>query len=89
MQRLSRLPVAVTVYVSNAEDRCHGLFRHPPSWCQFDLVFLWGGFLWQFIIWLRLVKNLTPWEEKSAYLIDIVYKNYKGAQALGLNKEFA
>jgi hypothetical protein len=45
-----------------------------------------GGLLWQFITWLRLVKNLTPWEEKSVGLIDIFYNNYKGAQALGLDK---
>jgi hypothetical protein len=30
------------------------------------------GTLWYCIIWLRLVKNLTPQEEKSAGLIDIV-----------------
>jgi hypothetical protein len=30
------------------------------------------GAFWYYIIWLRLVKNLTPREEKSAGLSDIV-----------------
>jgi hypothetical protein len=27
---------------------------------------------WRYITWLRLIKNLTPWEEKSAGLNNIV-----------------
>jgi hypothetical protein len=36
-------------------------------------LFFLGGFLLQFITWLRLVKNLTPWEEKSASLTVILF----------------
>jgi hypothetical protein len=39
---------------------------------RFGLVFL-GGFLWQFIRWLHLVKNLTRLEEKSAGLTVILF----------------
>jgi hypothetical protein len=35
-----------------------------------------------YITWLRLVKNLTPWEEKSAGQNKIVFANYKGKSAL-------
>jgi hypothetical protein len=34
-----------------------------------------------YITWLRLVKNLTPQEEKSAGRNKIVFANYKGELA--------
>jgi hypothetical protein len=60
------LPAAVTSEWSNIEDRRNGLFRHVAS----EFCFC-GGFCW-YITWLRLVKNLTPWEEKSAGRNNIV-----------------
>jgi hypothetical protein len=57
------LPVAVISNWSNAEDHRSGLFRHvAPEFM---------GFCW-YITWLRLVKNLTPREEKSAGRNNIV-----------------
>jgi hypothetical protein len=76
MRRMPKTGVAVFFDTGN-----HG--------ASLTLFSLGGGLLWQFITRLRVVKNLTPWDAKSAGLIDIVYKNYKGAQALGLDKEFA
>jgi hypothetical protein len=35
-----------------------------------------------YITWLRLVKNLNPWEEKSAGRNKIVFVNYKDESAL-------
>jgi hypothetical protein len=36
------------------------------------LVGVFAGTFWRYITWLRLVKNLALWEEKSAVLNDIV-----------------
>jgi hypothetical protein len=47
------------------------------------------GIFHTYITWLRLVKNLTPREEKSAGRYNIVFVNYKGE--IGpeeLNKKF-
>jgi hypothetical protein len=54
----SALPLVVTLVWSNAEDRRCGLFRH---WLSF-----FAGDFCLYITWRRLIKNLTPWEEKSA-----------------------
>jgi hypothetical protein len=40
------------------------------------------GIFHLYITWLRLVKNLTPREEKSAGQDKIVFVNYKGEPAL-------
>jgi hypothetical protein len=47
----------------------------------FRCMFLRGIFH-LYITWLRLVKNLTPREEKSAVQNKIVFANYKGESAL-------
>jgi hypothetical protein len=47
----------------------------------FRRMFLWGIFH-LYITWLRLVKNLTPREEKSASQNKFVFANYKGESAL-------
>jgi hypothetical protein len=47
----------------------------------FRRMFFWGIFH-LYITWLRLVKNLTPREEKSAGQNKIVFANYKGESAL-------
>jgi hypothetical protein len=49
---------------------------------------LFVGAFRYYITWLRLVKNLTPWEEKSAGLSDIVCRNTKALGPWILNKEF-
>jgi hypothetical protein len=48
----------VTSLWSNAEDRWCGLFRRCFNFLQ--------GIFCVYITWLRLIKNLTPQEEKSA-----------------------
>jgi hypothetical protein len=40
------------------------------------------GILHTYITWLRLVKNLTPREEKSAGRYKIVFAGYKGESTL-------
>jgi hypothetical protein len=40
------------------------------------------GIFHTYITWLRLIKNLTPREEKSAGRYKIVFVNYKGKTAL-------
>jgi hypothetical protein len=40
------------------------------------------GIFHLYITWLRLVKNLTPREEKSVGQNKIVFANYKGESAL-------
>ena len=48
------------------------------------------GIFHLYITWLRLVKNLTPREEKSAGQNKIVFANYKGESALmSQTKKFA
>jgi hypothetical protein len=61
----SALPLAVTLVWSNAEDRRCGLFRH--------IVLVFAGDFCRYITWLRLIKNLTPREEKSAGWNDTVW----------------
>jgi hypothetical protein len=46
-----------------------------------------GAFHW-YITWLHLVKNLTPWEEKSAGLNNIVCRITKACRPWYLNKKF-
>jgi hypothetical protein len=59
------LPLAVTSVWSNAEDRRCGLFRR--------IVLVFAGDFCGYITWLRLIKNLTPREEKSAGRNDTVW----------------
>ena len=48
------------------------------------------GIFLTYITWLRLVKNLTPREEKSAGRYKIVFANYKGEiSPYESNKKFA
>jgi hypothetical protein len=48
------------------------------------------GIFYAYITWLRLVKNLTPREEKSAGRCKIVFANYKGEDSPEeSNKKFA
>jgi hypothetical protein len=55
----------------------------------FRRMFLRGTFH-TYITWLRLVKNLTPREEKSAGRYKIVFANYKGEVSPNeSNKKFA
>jgi hypothetical protein len=49
---------------SNAEDRRCGLFRR---------VLIFAGDFCGYIVWLRLIKNLTPREEKSTGQNDNVW----------------
>jgi hypothetical protein len=56
-----RLNIMVTVMPSNSEGRPRGLFRRV--WAI--LVSFVGDFTIYFITWRRLIKNLTPNEEKS------------------------
>jgi hypothetical protein len=70
----------VTLYWSNAEDRRRGLFS----------THVFAGDFHTYITWLRLVKNLTPQEEKSAGRYKIVFANYKGEiSPEKSNKKFA
>ena len=48
----------------------------------FDIVLIFCGGFSVYITWLRLIKNLTPREEKSADQNKIVFANYKGESAL-------
>jgi hypothetical protein len=72
MQRLPRLAVAVTVMRRMPKTGVAVSFNIDSRGAGLGLFFL-GGFLLQFITWLRLVKNLTPWEEKSASLTGILF----------------
>jgi hypothetical protein len=70
----------VTSYWSNVEDRRRGLFS----------THVFAGDFHTYITWLRLVKNLTPREEKSAGRYKIVFANYKGEiSPEESNKKFA
>jgi hypothetical protein len=62
----------VTSYWSNVEDRRRGLFSTHVFAGDFHL----------YITWFRLVKNLTPREEKSAGQNKIVFADYKGESTL-------
>jgi hypothetical protein len=57
----------------------------------FDMVmmlgFFAGAFHW-YITWCRLIKNLTPREEKSMGLNSIVYRITKARRHWDLNKKF-
>jgi hypothetical protein len=75
----------VTSYLSNVEDRRSGLFRHGNDACIF--FFLRGLFRW-YITWRRLIKNLTPWEEKSAGLNSIIQRITKALRPWDLNEKF-
>jgi hypothetical protein len=40
--------------------------RRPSMWSFSTCCIVFAGDFCKYITWLRLVKNLTPWEEKSA-----------------------
>jgi hypothetical protein len=70
----------VTLYWSNVEDRRRGLFS----------THVFAGDFHTYITWLRLVKNLTPREEKSAGKNKIVFVNLQGRISPDeSNKKFA
>jgi hypothetical protein len=81
------MPIVVTVLCVECRRPLPRSFSTPMAVMPVGLLLF--GALRYYITWLRLVKNLTPWEEKSAGLIDIVSRITKAIGPWVLDEEFA